>query len=84
MASIDQVAAHLNLSARTVDRLISKGALPRAKAGEHDLETCLRSYLQHERAQAIRRVLESRPDAAAIFESLLDSVRMGGPVPVAA
>ncbi|PRH86921.1 hypothetical protein C5L14_16680 [Labrys okinawensis] len=82
MASIDQVAAHLNLSARTVDRLISKGVLPRAAPGEHDLQECTRHYIQHERAQAVRRVLELRPDAVAIFEDLLDTIRRGGPVPI--
>lgn len=57
MASQIEVGRHLDLSDRSVRELLTRGILPPARRGEHDLDACRIAYLRHMRAVAAGRTL---------------------------
>jgi phage terminase Nu1 subunit (DNA packaging protein) len=55
MATQVEVAEHIDLSVRQVQRLIKNGIIPSAKGnGGYDLEACTKSYISYLRAMAKR------------------------------
>lgn len=52
MATQVEVAAHLDMGTRHLRKLQRAGVLPRARAGELDLDECRRRYLAHLAEQA--------------------------------
>lgn len=57
MATQAEIGTHLDLSDRSVRELLTKGVLPSAPRGEHDLDACRLAYVRHLRAVAAGRAL---------------------------
>lgn len=47
MATIVDVAQHLDVDSRSVSEMLSRGILPKAERGQHDLDVCRVAYLRH-------------------------------------
>jgi phage terminase Nu1 subunit (DNA packaging protein) len=56
MATLQQVAAHLGVSTKTVQDLLANGTIEKQGKGEYDLEVCLRGYISRLREMAASRV----------------------------
>lgn len=71
MATQAEIGAHLDLSDRSVRELLSKGVLPPARRGEHDLDACRLAYLRHLRAVAAGRALGPAGDDLTVERARL-------------
>lgn len=56
MATLQQVAAHLGVSTKTVQDLLANGVIQKQARGEYDLDQCLRAYISRLREMAASRV----------------------------
>jgi len=56
MATLQQVAAHLGVSTKTVQDLLENGTIQKQGRGEYDLDTCLKAYITRLREMATMRV----------------------------
>ena len=56
MATQVEVAAHLDLSDRSIRELIEKGAIPTARQGKLDLDECRIGYIRH-----LRKIASGKP-----------------------
>lgn len=55
MATIAEVAAHLDVSSETIQQLKKRGTIPGALRGQMDLDLCRVAYLRHLRERAAGR-----------------------------
>lgn len=56
MATLQQVAAHLGVSTKTVQDLLANGVIQKQARGEYDLDQCLKAYISRLREMAASRV----------------------------
>ena len=71
MATQAEIGAHLDLTDRSVRELLSKGVLPPARRGEHDLDACRLAYVRHLRAVAAGRALGPAGDDLTVERARL-------------
>ena len=62
MATQGELAAHLGVSGKYVQDLITKGVLQRADRGKYDLEECRKAYISHLREIAAGRAANGSLD----------------------
>jgi len=55
MATVSELAAHIGISPKYVQDLISKGVIEKAVRGGYDLNHCRKKYIEHLREQAAGR-----------------------------
>jgi hypothetical protein len=74
MASINDVARYLDISAREVDRLIADGVLRRSARGEHDVEECMTRFLHNQYVKTVRHALRYSSKGLAAFNTILTTL----------
>ena len=80
MATLQQVAAHLGVSTKTVQDLLANGVIKKKDRGEYDLEECLRAYISRLREIAASRIgtgdLNLTDERARLAKEQADSKEM--------
>ncbi|MFT8243954.1 hypothetical protein [Roseomonas sp. BN140053] len=75
MATDAEVAAHLDLSDRTVRELRKRGVFPALRRGAADLDACRLAYIRHLREQAAGRSADASDVTAARVRLLTATAR---------
>jgi hypothetical protein len=72
VATISELARHLDMSSRNAHTLIGTGVIPKSERGAYDLDECRRHYLRHLENTAVLRALDKMaPTVAGIIRDRL-------------